>query len=189
MTISDLHIHNALLQREADRAAARLVRRFGLARHEREDLRQEILVDLVDRLRFFDPSRGRLGAFIAMVVKHRTGRLARRIASGRKSAPLSLDETIPDSGGITLGDTVAEEDGYAALMGQSVDRFADVERRIDLERALTQLRRSDLSLCCALMDHTPAQVAANGVAGRASIYRHVHEIRMRLMAAGISAAR
>jgi hypothetical protein len=74
-------------------------------------------------------------------------------------------------------------------MGQPVDRFADVERRIDLERALAQLRGSDLALCGALTEHTPAQVAADGMAGRASVYRHIHEIRMRLMAAGISAVR
>ena len=183
------HQQTMLLQRAANRAAAHLVRIFGFPTHYLEDLRQEILVDLIERLRFFDPSRGPLGAFIAIVVKHRAGRLARRIASGRRCAPLSLDETIPDSGGITLGDTLGEEDGYAALMGQPVDRFADIERRIDLEQALTQLRGSDLALCVALIDRTPAQVAADGVAARASIYRHIHEIRMRLMVNGISTVR
>jgi RNA polymerase sigma-70 factor (ECF subfamily) len=56
---SDLQI----LVHEADLAARRLVRRLRLPAHEREDLRQDLLVDLIARLPAFDPARGRLGAF------------------------------------------------------------------------------------------------------------------------------
>lgn len=64
---SDLDI----LRREADREAARLVRQFRLPSHERDDLRQDLLVDLIARLPGFNPDRGSLGAFAGAVMSHR----------------------------------------------------------------------------------------------------------------------
>ncbi|MGA8925442.1 MAG: hypothetical protein WB462_04410, partial [Solirubrobacterales bacterium] len=46
----------------------------------------------------------------------------------------------------TLGDTIPESSGYAAMMGQPTDRFAAVKRRQDLDRVLGTLRGSDLAL-------------------------------------------
>ncbi len=55
------------LCREADRVAARLARRFRLVDADREDLRQDLIVDLLARLRHFDPGRGTPDAFIAVL--------------------------------------------------------------------------------------------------------------------------
>src|SRR5882724_9987861 len=68
-----------VLLREATMAARGLVRRLGLPGHEQEDLRQELLVDLIARLKWFDPARGTLNAFANVIIRHRAGRLARRI--------------------------------------------------------------------------------------------------------------
>ena len=178
-----------LLCREADREAGRLVRRLRLPIHEREDLRQDLLLDLIARLRSFDPSRGSLRAFVGTVVSHRAARLAGRIRRERLLfAPVSLDEPSPESEGSTLADSVPEADGYPALLGQPCDGFAPVERRIALDRALGCLRPTDLSLCADLVEHSPGELGQAGGPSRASLYRHIGEIRMRLTAAGLSAA-
>jgi DNA-directed RNA polymerase specialized sigma24 family protein len=183
---SDLQI----LLREADTAAARLVRRLRLPAHECDDLSQDLLVDLISRVKGFDPTRGTLGAFAATILAHRAARLAARIRRDRDLfAPVSLDDPLtgPDGGG-TLGDTIAEADGYAAMVGQPPDRFAVVERRLDLDRALGALRGSDLALCGRLIHRTPTELSQDGLGSRATLYRQVQEIRLRLMTAGLAAA-
>ena len=49
--------------READAAARRLRRKLCLPVCEREDLGQDLLVDLLRRLPAYDPARGSIGAF------------------------------------------------------------------------------------------------------------------------------
>jgi len=178
----------ALLQREAAIAAARLVRRFRLPAHARDDLRQDILIDLLERLRSFDPARGALGAFVAKVVEHRASRLARRIARDLYFVPVSIDDSRRSSGDpVRWVDTLAESDGYAALVGQPVDSFGELHRRIDLERGIACLRPRDVALLSDLGERTPTQIAEHGSA-RATVYRQLHEIRMRLTAVGVSPA-
>ena len=81
MTIQILGL--GLLRRQASIGAARLVRQFRLSPHEREDLQQDFLVDLIARLKSFDPARGSLGAFASTVVAHQAGRMAARICRER----------------------------------------------------------------------------------------------------------
>jgi hypothetical protein len=48
--------------READAAAQRLRRKLCLPICQREDLGQDLLIDLLRRLSAYDPSRGNIGA-------------------------------------------------------------------------------------------------------------------------------
>lgn len=178
-----------LLLREADVAAAWLVRRLRLPEHEREDLRQDLLIDLISRIKGFDPARGSLGAFAGKVIAHRATRLMGRLRREREAFPaVSLDDPLPGYEGTTLGDTIAESDGYPAMMGQPSDGFAAIERRLDLDRALGYLRRSDLSLCAMLVHQTPTELSEDGLRSRATLYRQLRDLRLRLMAGGLSEA-
>jgi hypothetical protein len=51
----------AVLRREAEITAGRLIRRMNLSTHDRDDLRQDLLVDVFARLKDFDPCRHRGG--------------------------------------------------------------------------------------------------------------------------------
>lgn len=178
-----------LLHRRASIAAARLVRQLRLPQHERDDLRQDLLVDLFGRLKSFDPTRGSLGGFAGTVVAHQAVRLKARIHRHRRMyMPVSLDDPLPDTDGISVGDTIAENDGYLAMMGQPTDSFVSAERRLDLDQALGTLPRSDLALCARLINHTPTELSRGGMGSRATLYRQVREIRLRLLAGGLSGA-
>ena len=175
-----------LLRRDADRTARRLVHGLGLGSQERDDLRQDLVADLIARLKSFDPSRGTWGAFVGTVLAHRAARLAGRIRRERRVfAPVSLDDPRPGCGGGTVGDAVAEADGYAAWLGQPTDAVAVVERRLALDRALGTLGRSDRALCAALAWNTSDGLSRAGHGARATLYRRVAEIRLRLTAAGL----
>lgn len=177
ISASDLQI----LLHEAEVAAARMVRRFQMPACDRDDLRQDILVDLLGRLRAFDPKRGTFGAFVGTIAGHRATRLSNRIRRRlAMSSMISLDE--PGIGEVTM----AEGDGPSASMGQSFDCSIEIEQRLDLTRALCALRPAEVSLCAKLAEYSPTEISRTGAYSRATLYRRITKIRLRLLTEGVS---
>lgn len=179
----------SLVLREAETTAACLIRRLGLPSHHRDDVRQDLLADLIGRLAAFDPDRGTLGAFASTVYRHRARRIALMIERDRRlfgRAPVSLDADRGPDGAGRFGDALAEEHGYAAALGQPTDRFAEADCRLDLERALGSLPEPLLSVCALLHRAPPATIARSGPIPRSSLYRRIRELRLALAAAGIA---
>ncbi len=183
----DLHV----LQHEADMAARRLLRQLRLPKNDLSDIRQDLVLDALARLKRFDPRRGSLGAFLATVMANKATRIARQVKTHRclfGANPISLDEPLPGFEGTTHGDLLSEDDGFAALCGQPTDAFAAIERRIDLERRLGILSRKDGALCAALSQATVDELATAGHGARATLYRRAREIRLALTAVGLQPA-
>ena len=114
-----------ILLHEADIAARRLVRQLRLPRADLDDVRQDLLVDLIARLPAYDAGRGTLGAFAGAILSNLATRIANKAKRERRmygATPISLDEAIPESDGLTRGDLVADVDGLSSLFGQSVVR-------------------------------------------------------------------
>lgn len=179
------------LLHEADVAARRLTRKLRLSKDDLADIRQELLVDLIARLPSFDPKRGSLGAFAGIVMANRATRLAHKVKRERRlygAAPISLDETLPDSDGATRGDLISEGESLSAYFGQPVDAFAEVEHRLDVERGLGALDPDEARLSAALSQSNIDELVDRGHAARSSLYRRVKNIRLALLAAGLKAA-
>lgn len=176
---------------EADIAARRLTRQLRLPRAELDDVRQDLLVDLIARLLAYNAERGSLGAFAGIVLRNQATRIAAKVRRQRQLhgvVAVSLDELVPESNGLTRGDLVAEADGLAALLGQPVDAFAEIDRRLDVERAMGGLGRADGRLCAELSRATADRLAASGHGARSSLYRRVKDLRLALTAMGLQAA-
>jgi RNA polymerase sigma-70 factor (ECF subfamily) len=183
----DLHV----LIHEADRAARRFLWKSALPRADLDDIRQELLVDLITRLPGFDRERGSIGAFANIVLGHRTAELAQKVKRERALfglSPVSLDEPLPGGGGQTLGETIADDHGLAALHGQVADRFDTVEQQIDMQRSVLALDPSAQNLCAGLRHNTVNDLADLKVGARSSLYRRVKDIRLALTAFGIQPA-
>ena len=184
---SDLKI----LLHEADLAARRLCRQLRLPHQELADLRQEFLLDLIARLPAFDPKRGSLGAFAGTVMANRATRIAWNVACDRRLygiVPVSLDEALPNGGGATRGDITSEEQGLAAVLGQPVNGFAQVEGRIDLERGLGKLGPEERALAAARLRSSAHRLAQSGMASRSGLYRRLRDLRLVLVASGLAIA-
>ena len=160
----------------------------GLPACDQDDLRQELLVDLIRRLPAYDPDRGSLGAFANVVLRNQATRIAARVMRERRAtggALLSLDAARPD--GTTLADTLSEADGLATWQSgpQAIPR---AERRIDVDRALGELDDPDQALCAALAHWSVDELVARGFGSRASLYRRLAALRPVLAAYGLQAA-
>jgi hypothetical protein len=170
--------------RKADRAAARLILRYRLSPEDRQDLRQELLVDLLLRLKSFDPCRGTLGAFSEVVIRHGMARLASSLRdAGSRHAPVSLDDPIAQGDPTLIGDMFSEEDGYLAWMGAQTDRIRALEDRLSLGRAFTELLNDDVNVCLDLVTGS-IQKTETGPS-RATQYRRLKRARLGLLVAGI----
>ncbi len=177
------------LLEEADAAASRLWRRVRLPRADLDDLRQDLLLDLIRRLPAFDARRGTMGAFAGIVLRNQASRIATRIRRERKASgghPLSLD--VPCGDGTTLADRLSANDGPAAWHGGRACTIEATDCRIDLARALGALEACDLTLCAAIAHCPVRDLAGRGFGSRATIYRRLQDLRCVLAANGARAA-
>ena len=176
--------------READAAAQRLRRKLCLPVYEREDLGQDLLVDLLRRLPGYDPARGSIGAFANIVLRNQSSRIAMRYHRQRRAQGgplLSLD--VPLSGAREpVGDTLTEDDGLSAWHGQTCCAVAVTELQHALQSALAQLPAEDRRFCAALAHRPVTALAAEGFGSRSALYRRVSDLRHVLTAYGLGPA-
>jgi hypothetical protein len=174
---------------EADAAAARLWRRARLPRADLDDLRQDLLADLIRRLPSYDARRGTMGAFAGLVLRNQASRIAMRIRRERRASGghlLSLDTQAGD--GRTLLDRLGDTSGLASWHGPCAAVEAVVDARINLKRAVGALHARELLLCAAVTRCPVRILAERGPGSRATLYRRLRDLRCALAAHGARAA-
>ena len=175
---------------EADTAACRLRRKLVLPAVDHDDLRQDLLVDLICRLPGFDARRGSIGAFANIVLRNQSSRIAMRHHRQRRAqggSLLSLE--VPLAGAREpVGDTLTEDDGLAAWYGQTCCAAAVTELHHALQAALARLPAEDRRFCAALAHRPVTALAAEGFGSRSALYRRLADLRHVLTAHGLGPA-
>jgi RNA polymerase sigma-70 factor (ECF subfamily) len=146
---------------QAEIGASRLVAAPGFHQDDWEDLRQELLVDYLERLPQFDPSRGDARGFMFGVVRHRAAQMAmeqrRRIRTD-------------DSPRSRTASTVEPELDLSLDVAAVVDRLPEHLRE----------------LAIALKDLTPKEAARRLGRSRTRIYQLIQQIRSAFVEAGVT---
>jgi len=175
---------------EADAAARRLRRKLVLPAADHDDLRQDLLVDLICRLPGFDARRGSIGAFANIVLRNQSSRIAMRHHRQRRvqGGPL-LSLEVPLAGTREpVGDTLTEDDGLAAWHGQTCCAAAVTELCHAMETALARLPAEDRRFCAALAHRPVTALAAEGFGSRSALYRRLADLHHVLTAHGLGPA-
>ena len=175
---------------EADAAACRLRRKLVLPAADHDDLRQDLLVDLICRLPGFDARRGSIGAFANIVLRNQSSRIAMRHHRQRRAQGGSLlSIEVPLAGAREpVGDTLTEDDGLAAWHGQTCCAAAVTELHHALQAALARLPAEDRRFCAALAHRPVTALAAEGFGSRSALYRRLADLRHVLTAHGLGPA-
>lgn len=177
----------ATLIGEAAIAARRLHGKLMLPTADLDDLRQDLLVDLICRLPGFDARRGSIGAFANIVLRNQSSRIAIRHHRQRRAqggTMLSLE--LPLAGGHEpVGDTLTEENGLAAWHGQTCSAAAATELHHALQAALAHLPIEDRRFCAALAHRPVTALVAEGFGSRSALYRRLADLRHVLTAYGL----
>ena len=175
---------------EADAAARRLRRKLNLPHCDREDLGQDLLVDLLRRLPAHDPARGSIGAFANIVLRNQSSRIAIRHHRQRRAqggSLLSLE--VPLAGAREpVGDTLTEDDGLAAWHGQICCAATVTELHHALQAALARLPAEDRRFCAALAHRPVTALATEGFGSRSALYRRLADLRHVLTVHGLGPA-
>jgi len=175
---------------EADAAACRLRRKLVLPAVDHDDLRQDLLVDLICRLPGFDARRGSIGAFANIVLRNQSSRIAMRHHRQRRAQGGSiLSLAVPLAGAREpVGDTLTEDDGLAAWHGQTCCAATVTELHHALQAALARLPAEDRRFCAALAHRPVSALAAEGFGSRSALYRRLADLRHVLTAHGLGPA-
>ena len=170
------------LCRTAEVFAEGVVRCLNLSRDDWSDLRQDIALQVLLRLRHFDERRAPFGAFVDLIARRAAGRLKAR-AARRRERELLLNPQFSDPVGLSE-DGADDQDCRTTLFYADDPRFARAEFRHDLRAAL---------------DGAPARIAGTFAlvgagpnrppASRTTWYRRRVELRRWLLAHGLAPPR
>jgi DNA-directed RNA polymerase specialized sigma24 family protein len=181
----------------------------GLSSSEREDLFQEVMLDLWERRQRFDPAKGAPGTFTGLVSAHRTAEFlnARKVDRSRlvlsdaedvdTRAVVAIDRVVH---GFVLGskaanDDFADEPSMAiggvldGWWGQDRDLFSDSDALHDLGVAIAYMTAEQAALFDLLETHLdlPSACQASGMSS-AAFYRRVADLQMHLRMFGFKAS-
>lgn len=170
-----------------------LAARHGLSPAEREDIQQELMLDLLEHRHKFDPAKGSPGTFTGMVSKHRAvelldGLIKQRMrytdfGTASKKISAANDPEIGSSKADSADDCI---DAIQFKRDPDHDLFTDGMAMHDLNAAIAFMNGQQSALLNLLTEHSDiaSACAASGLS-TASFYRRVNELRMHLRMFGL----
>jgi RNA polymerase sigma-70 factor (ECF subfamily) len=172
------------------RTASRLIGKAGVTRDEGEDIEGDLTLHVLEQLSKFDPTRGRLGAFVTRIVEHKAADILDARRTARRDFRLnvcSLSDTVQTAEGDEVSiEDIAHED--AVRSQHSVGELSledEVARKVDLERLLAHIPPGQQDLCRRLMSATISEVAAALGVPRTTLYGPRSRLRAIFEEAGL----
>ena len=171
--------------------ARHLVGQAGFTASDRDDLEQELILDLLRRLPKYDPSRAKRNTFIARVVEHKIANLIEAQTAHKRDyrrCPCSLNERFEEEEGgrsVERAETLDQED-YLLRIG--VEPGAAEELRalaLDVAAVVETLPPELRELCRRLGQETVTEVSRDTGVSRATLYESVTRLRKIFEDAGL----
>ena len=186
----DLAVIDPTVMKLVRTKAAGLAGTYGFSASDRDDIRQELLLDCLVRLRNFDPAKSSRRTFVHRVVRHRVATLLdgqRAACRDYHMCQDSLDAPVQlaASESIPLGETVSTDD-YEAQIGRNVLSSRErMELRIDIDRGISLLPRELAAVADLLKSVSAVEAGRRLGLSRATVYRRIFDIREVFVAAGL----
>jgi RNA polymerase sigma-70 factor (ECF subfamily) len=169
--------------------AAGLAGRYGFSHSDRDDIRQELLLDCFVRLRRFDPAKSGRGTFVHRVATHRIATLLeaqraecrdyRRCRDSLNDRVRFADEPIE------LGETISVDDREARIARSVLSPLERTELQIDVARVISRLPAELTAVAVLLQSVSVVEAAQRLRVSRSTLCRRVASIRGVFAAAGL----
>jgi len=158
----------------------RLADQFDLSGDDQQDLRQDMVLELLGAFERFDPVKAKRETFVNRVLDKFVKYVTRiRCTNLRRTCESPIG----------FGDV---DDGYEPVVNEAaagqLDEQARCELRIDMDAAIATMPERLQRVCRMLMQFDAAEAAKRLGICRQSIYRNMAEIRRYLAAAGLTPA-
>ena len=169
--------------------ARQLVGRYGLTFFDREDLEQELMIDLLQRIRHFNPAKAKKTTFIARIVeRHIATIIEARHAQCRdwRLCRVSLNTPHENDRGDTR-ELIDRVDSEGTLRPCQPDtREIEINNlRMDVARVLDTLPEDLRDLCERLRESNMAEIARETGVPRTTLYDKLTRIREAFREAGL----
>ncbi|MFB3892014.1 MAG: sigma-70 family RNA polymerase sigma factor [Phycisphaerae bacterium] len=170
--------------------ARQMMGHHGFTENDFDDLRQELMLDVLRRLPKFRDDRGGIKIFICDLIDNRIADLVdyhEAQCRDRRRVDRSLDEEAREEDGeqTSFGETITEDDARGRLGRRDRSRQEQAELALDMAATLGRLDEADRRLCLQLMVKTPLEIARETGARRGGIYERIARIRGKFAAAGL----
>lgn len=170
--------------------ARQLTAHPGFSDADREDLEQELLLDLLRRQPKYDSARAQNNTFVARVVEHRAATLIEERKAGLRDYRLqafSLNDHIEDEDGVRCERSETfDQDDYLLRTGRQSrpsDELRDLG--IDVRSVVDQLPPKLRDLCQRLMRDSISDVSRETGIPRSTLYGIIDKVRAAFKAAGL----
>lgn len=162
-----------------------LIGKYGFTKSDLEDVKQELALDLLERLKTFDPTRAQRHTFVAMVVEHRIAAIIEHRTAAMRDLSreaFSLNETIRDPDGevVQRVQMLTDEAHPAAPDGQERLHLA-----ADVRTVVASLPPRLQALCYSLRTKSPAEVARERGVPRTTLYGDIRRLAEAFELAGL----
>jgi RNA polymerase sigma-70 factor (ECF subfamily) len=139
--------------------------------NDKDDLSQDLLLDLLRRLPRFNESRGNVFAFVFSVMQNRASVLATRKSRRHERLTVPLHRVIRD---------IYDSAGYGArsLEPKVDDFFHASDLKIDVRKAMRGLPSHLKGLAQELQSMTVPEICAGRGKSRSRVYQMIGEIRV-----------
>lgn len=169
--------------------ARQLVGKFGFTPSDREDLEQEMILDLIRRLPQYDPSKAARTTFISRIVEHKVASLIEARTSKRRDFRMedgSLNDQVDvDHSGIERLETVDAEQYLLRTGAISMPLLEQLELGIDIARVVMQLPDNLRELCIRLQTQSVTEISRETGVPRYKLYESIKTLRAVFEKAGL----
>jgi RNA polymerase sigma-70 factor (ECF subfamily) len=172
-------IDSYVLQQASCRASV-LVDTAGFRPDDWEDLRQDIVLDLLRRAPKFDPARGDWQGFVRGVARHQSTVL---IARRRRTREV-LGEDLVNREDTDIGDPMDTLDNRCCS-----DAALELHLRLDVHRVVASLPARLRSVALLLGQMPVKEVCERTGKSRSSVYQMIRQIREAFVSAGLTPSR
>ncbi len=167
--------------RQASCRASVLVANAGFSPDDWEDLRQEMVLDCLERTPRFNPERGDWRAFVRGIIRNHSFVLASQESRRVRCEAFSVADE--ESG---HDDDIEREIFQAAFEPSSDDPTAALTLGADVQRVVASLPENLRSLAADLTEMTVAEVAAKRGRSTQWIYQLMKRLREAFVQAGVT---
>jgi DNA-directed RNA polymerase specialized sigma24 family protein len=185
------HANDPFFEAVKNAAATRTYRmaaRFGLPTAEREDIQQELILDMLERAHQFDPAKGSAGTFTGMVSEHRATELLDKLMKDRQRLSFGSSQTAANDPYFNEPGE-SDHENVVPIWADDRDLFADSMALRDLETAVAFMSDDQTALFDILKanDDLPSACKASGMS-TATFYPRIHDPQMHLRMFGFRSA-
>ena len=170
--------------------AKQIIGNHGFTNDDYDDIKQELLADLLQRLPKFNGDRANIKTFISRLIDNRLATLIQhRHAACRDSRrnQCSLADWVRDEfGAWARREAVTEEDRGRVHLGQAGRNFLNqLSLALDLADVVDSLPNELRDLCVRLRSQSVTEIARETGLSRARLRNRIRQIRARFIETGI----